>query len=172
MTLLTSLVVAGAIAFCAETPHELCAARTLVVAQASDADLHRLENMALRGFIRAKTARRVIRSSDGSGRADDAWRVGSPQDRSDDCEDRVLWVAETLRSEAPALYAAFRPVLIVEGRREGVVSSHLVGVIETASGALVIDPRYDGVRPWARYAQYEAYAPEGGIDGRWALYRP
>lgn len=160
--MLTSLLVAGAIAFCAGQPAEpRCTDVPVTVATITDA--HRATFAEIAPAIRLGSRYRA----EG---LDDAWAPS----RTGDCEDALLWAAHELRLRHPELRNAYRFVLIHQGwERRGtqrVRLTHLVLVVEGTDGRIVLDTQYREPRAWSDYAANPAFTAAGSIAGQWRPY--
>lgn len=156
----TSLLVAGAIAFCSGAPAEpRCTDAPVAVVEITDA--HRATFAEIAPAIRLGSRYRA----EG---LDDTWRPS----QSGDCEDALLWAAQELRARHPELTNAYRFVLLHQGwERRGTARvrlTHLVLVIEGADGErIVLDTQYREPRAWSDYANSPAFTAAGSIAGQW-----
>lgn len=165
MNLFASLIVAGAVQFCAGEPAEpLCAAREIAPIEMTAAHWAIVHSVARDGLSRYRPDR-----------GDDVW---NPNAHRRDCEDQVLWQLREYRRLDPALFAAARPVIVLGERARGVRSGHLLIVIETTDGPVAIDMREVDFRSVAGRqivhqwdATWRAATPAAGLGGRWTPYR-
>lgn len=165
MALLSSLLVAGAIALCAgpdavSEPH--CTAVTVAPAAMAGSSHDLLVGLAGASYL----SRSVFTSDPG-----ERWRPRGPGQRGD-CEDRLLWVAAQLRQTS--LRESYRYVALRDpiegGRSRGRRVLHLILVIETDQGRFVIDTQHRNLRRWSVYAGREAYTPAVTLGGTWIPY--
>lgn len=162
--MIAPFVIAAALAFCERVPDSpVCSPREVAVVE--------LDRSAERRIAAAAASIRSIPHYRADAR--DYW---SEADASEvgDCEDYILRLARRLAHDDPELFSAFRVVMLVMERREGApMSVHIVGVIETTRGPIVLNAR-DEPRPWSdlRDDRREAYTPTSAISGPWVAYSP
>jgi hypothetical protein len=163
LRLLASILIAGAIAFCAGVQGQdepRCSdAPVAPVALTAEhrATLARLANEAYLGMRYAR-----------EGGAADEWRAR----RSGDCEDALLWAARELRASHPDLANAYRFVAVRNNweRAGGARVMHLVLVIEGEGERVVIDTQHRRLRAWSDFQGREVWSARAGMGGAWSPY--
>ena len=160
--MLTDFVVAAAAAFCAmHGEHPACAPKRAAPVAISADDV-----AALRGYV-ATMARAPY--------VDDpafAWRdIGA--DEPGDCDDRMLWLAETLARARPHIWAAARPVLWFQRDDEGqpMRVAHVALFVWTQTQVLRLDAAEGELRAFTldNFAEIapQLYVAPDGVGGRW-----